>query len=262
MRSLFAPAVLAVVAVVAAGPLSAQQTATRDPSRVYLTRGELDSLRARYGLWAESPAYSPVLRAEAQDEADRIGQRLEDGDFQVGDRVWLSVEGEDALIDTFTVTNERDIVLPELGRVSLAGVLRAELADRLREYVGRFVREPRVQARSLIRVAIEGAVPRPGFYTVPSEALISDALMLAGGPSPDARPAAMRVERGLAIVWSGQGLQDAIAAGSTLDQLSILAGDRLVVPRAGSFGHTESMLRTVSMAATLPLTIVAIVTIF
>jgi hypothetical protein len=36
------------------------------------------------------------------------------------------------------------------------------------------------------------------------------------------------------VIWGGEGLQQAIIQGRTLDQLSIRAGDHVVVPEKGS----------------------------
>ena len=58
------------------------------------TRESLEALYHRYQASAESPAYSEVLRAEAQRLAAGVQQRLENGDFQIGDRIRLAVERE------------------------------------------------------------------------------------------------------------------------------------------------------------------------
>jgi hypothetical protein len=65
---------------------------------------------------------------------------------------------------------------------------------------------------------------------MPTERLVTDALMVAGGPSGNADLKEIKIERGDRPIWRGQPLQDAITEGRTLDQLSVRAGDRIVVP--------------------------------
>ena len=177
-------------------PLVAQQDEDWDPRQVYMSRDELQGLLDRYQAAANSPAYSDHLRGQARNEAALVEIRLQQGDFQIGDRIWLRVRGEETLTDTFTVFEERVLELPDVGDMQLAGVLRAELEASLTEYLGRFIRDPEVQARSLIPITIVGGVGSPGFYTVPSQLRVDDVLMLAGGPTPLAQLDRLRIERG------------------------------------------------------------------
>ena len=261
VRTAMSVVAVAVAAAACAAPAAAQQD--WDPRRVYMTRDELQGLLDRLELTAQSAAYSGALRDRTRGEADLIRARLTEGDFQVGDRILLAVENEAVLTDTFTVDRGRVLSLPLIGDVSLAGLLRAELEDELTEYVGRFVRNPRVRARSLIPVTITGAVGAPGFYTLPSELRLTDALMAAGGTSPTAEITRIRIERGRDRIWDEDALQAAITEGRTLDQLSMRAGDLVYVPeRSGGFGGPESTVRTIGYLLSIPLTIVALISIF
>lgn len=150
--------------------------------------------------------------------------------FQVGDRILLRVAGDSTLSDTFTVVTGPALRLPMIGEISLAGVQRAEVEEHLTRELGRFIKDPVVEARALIRVSLAGEVVHPGFYAVPIDLVLADALMLAGGATQDARVDQMRIFRGSAAVWEGSGLQGAIARGATLDELGIRAGDRIQVP--------------------------------
>src|SRR5690606_31855998 len=102
------------------------------------------------------------------------------------------------------------LVLPAIGEVPLEGVLRAELQDHLAQHIGRFIRDPVVRARSLIRLEVIGAVAQQGFYTIPSDILVSDALMLAGGPATNADVERVRVERNRQVIWSSDRLRRAM----------------------------------------------------
>src|SRR2546427_12228843 len=117
-------------------------------------------------------------RAAAQDPRD---------EFQIGDRILLRVEGDSSLTDTFTVSRGPALVLRVIGELPLAGVRRADIEPYLARQIGRFLKDPVVHARTLIRLSILGAVGRPGFYEVPAEAVLTDALMAAGGPTHGAK---------------------------------------------------------------------------
>jgi protein involved in polysaccharide export with SLBB domain len=150
--------------------------------------------------------------------------------FQVGDRILLRVEGDSALSDTFTVVAGPALRLPVIGEVTLAGVPRADLEAHLTRELGRYINDPVVQARALIRVSVLGEVTRPGFYAVPIDLVLADALMVAGGATQHARVDRLSIVRGNTALWSGNQLQTQIARGATLEQLGILAGDRIQVP--------------------------------
>src|SRR5881396_1696381 len=150
--------------------------------------------------------------------------------FQAGDRILLHVEGDSALTDTFTVVAGPALRLPDIGEISLAGVRRTDLEAHLTQQLRRYIKDPVVQARALIRVSVVGEVTRPGFYAVPVDLVLPDALMLAGGATQLARVDRLLILRGSAPLWGGTDLQAAIARGATLDELGIRAGDRIQVP--------------------------------
>jgi len=172
--------------------------------------------------------------------------------FQVGDRILLIVDGDTTLSDTFTVVAGPAIELPVIGAVSLAGVPRTGIEDHMRRELARYLKDPVVHARALIRLSILGAVTRPGFYAVPTDMVLADALMVAGGPTDEARVEKLRVQRGGTPIWSGAKLQAAIARGATLEDLGLRAGDQIDVPRGRD---PESTVRIVGGIATITLAI-------
>ena len=212
-----------------------QEPGDWDATHVQMSREGLNELLQRLDQAAQSSAYSSGVRAHAMLEAAAVRDRLKTGDFQVGDRILLRVEGEQELSDTFTVGSDRALALPVVGSVSLEGVLHSELETYLKGAIGKFVRDPIVHARSLIRVAILGEVNHPGYYTLSTQTLVTDALMFAGGPTHEAKLKGLRILRGDERVWEGAALEQAMTAGRTFDQLSLVAGDRIEVPKNGSF---------------------------
>jgi protein involved in polysaccharide export with SLBB domain len=252
-----------LLAVLVLAPSAGAAQDTWDPTRVYASRTGLDSLARRFELAAESPAYSEVLRAEARDEAGTLRARLRDGDFQVGDRIALVVEREQALTDSFTVETGPSIQLPTVGRVSLAGVLRAEVEEHLVRELSQYIRDPVVRARTMIRISVTGAVGQPGFYAVPSQLLVTDVLAQAGQITGEADVGKIRIERAGRTIWDNEALGPEIIEGRTLDQLGVRAGDRIFVgtqPRG--LGSFESGTRTLLLLITLPAAIAGLVAIF
>ncbi len=247
----------------AAQPVNGQAVREWDPVRAYMTREALEDLREHLEKSASSSAYSATLRARTKEQAELISRRLQVGDFQLGDRIVLAVEDQPALSDTFTVDQGGVLTLPTVGDVPLTGVLRSELKQHVSQFLGRFLREPVVQAQALIRIAIFGGVTQPGFYTVPGEALLTDAVMMAGGPASNAKISEMRIEREEARIWEGKPLQAAMVGGRTLDELNLRAGDRIFIPQRGAgLGGPDAILRALGLALALPLAIAGLVQIF
>ncbi len=216
------------------GTAKGQVAVDWDAAREQVTRAELELLRERLQEQVGSTAYSARLRSEAERSIALVERRLREGDFQTGDRIVLLVEGEPDMSDTLTVRSGRLVDVPVVGALGLDGVLRSELQGVMEEHLSNYLRSPRVRTQALIRLSVIGEVGSPGFYVVPADVLVTDVLMLAGGPSRDANVTNLRVERGSARIWEGEAMELAVIQGRTLDQMNIQAGDRIVVPRGGA----------------------------
>jgi len=182
-------------------------------------------------LWlslAAAAAAGALLASPAVGQAGRGSSTP----FQAGDRILLRVEGDSVLSDTFTVVKGPALRLPNIGEISLANVARADVETYLARELGHYINDLTVEARALIRISVMGEVDRPGFYAVPIDLVLPDALMLAGGATPDARIDRLKVVRGKSELLSEGALQEAIARGATLDALGMRAGDQIQVPRA------------------------------
>lgn len=225
-----APLLLTVLALAGPLQLTAQIPNRFSPTGAVLTRDDLQTLLDQYEAALASPAYSAELKSAARAGAERVRERLEEGDFRVGDRIVLSIQGEPNYPDTIPVESGPQITLPLFGAIGLDGVLRSELTEHLTTEIGRFIRDPVVQAEGLMRLSIQGNVGNPGFYVVPADMLLSEALMMAGGPGQRADLEDLHVERGGRLLLDGETIQEAMQDGRTLDQLSLQAGDQLVLP--------------------------------
>jgi len=174
-----------------------------------------------------------------------------DGGVRVGDRIILKVEGEPQLSDTFTVTAGPALVLPVVGSIPLTGVRRDDVERRLTGEIARFIRNPRVEAHLLVRLAVIGEVARPGFYAVPIEALVNDVLMLAGGPTREAKVESIRIQRNGAETWPKDSLKAAMAQGLTLNQLDVQPEDQIIVPRLTAARYWQVFATIVTTALTI-----------
>lgn len=220
------------LAIVLSGLLSgdgaAQENGERTPvDRPLAKRSELEALAKQSG-----------------DDAmlTRVRARLAEGDFQPGDLVWIQVQNEEALSDTFEIGPDRELRMPAptVGTLPLKGVLRSELDEHVRKYIARFVRDPVARARPLMRISIQGEVAQAGYHALPADAVLADALTAAGGATAEADMRKLRIERNGEKIWKGKELQEAIANRGTIDQMGLQDGDRLIIDRRNA-GFQENL---------------------
>jgi protein involved in polysaccharide export with SLBB domain len=174
---------------------------------------------------------------------------------RVGDRILLSVEGEKALTDSFTVTVGPSLELPLVGIIALVGVRRVDLEPLLTKAIGRYVKNPVVRVRiqpETMRLAVLGDIAKPGFYELPREAVVADVFTKAGGPTPTSKLNKSRIERSDTTLIGADSLRKALDAGVTLGELGVQSGDRLMVPASGGFMRTLSVVGAI---IAIPLTI-------
>ncbi len=170
-----------------------------------------------------------MLQGASGEHRAAIQDRLENGDFHAGDLIALSVVEESTLSDTFTVRTGQVLKLPNVPQFSLHGLLRSELQDFMAKKIAEYIRNPQVDAVALVRVAVTGAVNRPGFFSVPAETPVSQVVMVAGGPNTNASLQKVEIHRGDSTIITRDQMQTALAAGTSLDQLNIQGGDQFVV---------------------------------
>ena len=196
-----------------------------------VTRAELEESLAWHQTIADSAGVDGGEREKALEAMEAIQRRLETGDFRAGDQIVFFVEGEEeAFPDTLVVERGPLVLIPNVGEVSLDGVLRSELQDHLADELSRYLRNPVVRAMPTIRLTMAGYINQPGFYTFPAGLPIGEAIMAAGGPARDSRMESIRVRREGAILYGGEEVDQAIAEGQTFDQLGLRPGDEIYIP--------------------------------
>src|SRR5690348_12247093 len=118
MNRIYGAVIAVAVALVIARPAASQSTAgTATPSLLGLaaTRRGLEARAERLESTSVSTTQPAATRADAAREAAEIRRRLSEGDFRVGDRIVMVVEGEPTLSDTFTVGPAIGLTLPAVG---------------------------------------------------------------------------------------------------------------------------------------------------
>lgn len=224
-----------------------QLAAQIDAKRPQATRQELESAYSQLSTQQRTYADAVALR-----------ERLDQGDFQIGDRIVLLIRGDTSLSNTFTVSGNRTLELPNIGSVPLQGVLRSELEDHLRVVIAKFIRNVDLHAESLIRISVTGQVTKPGFYNVPATALLGDVFTAGGGLTPVSDVGKTEVRRGGQQLLAADKVQRAITEGRTLDQMNLHSGDELLVPEQKK-GRTASTVLLIGSIAAALLSIVAVV---
>lgn len=215
-----------------AGALMAQEPVA-DAKRPLASRTQLQTALDEAEQIASGGGFSASFRASKREEAALIRERLTEGDFYVGDQLTIQVVGTDSslggLAGTHAVSYGRVLNLPTIGEIPMRGILRAEVQQYLSEQVARFIRDPQIRVRPLVRLTFMGGITTPGFYQVDADMLLSDALMVAGGINNTTVLKDSKVLRGEDEIVDGETFQKAVTSGVTLDQLNLRAGDEINV---------------------------------
>ena len=221
-----------VVSAIAPAVTNAQAPASLLTSRADLTaaaeQAERDAASGNSGANARSALLAASIR-----------QRLRDGDFQPGDRVVLTVVSDVRHTDTLVVRSGRFLELPGRITVPLTGVLRSELEGVASTEVLKYVKAQQITVTPLTRIGVLGEVARPGYFALPSDVPLTDAIMAAGGPTVTASVERTVVRRGNEEYRSADDTRKAVSGGLTLDQFGLRAGDELVVGKRREFLGTR-----------------------
>jgi protein involved in polysaccharide export with SLBB domain len=207
---------LAVLLLVAVASASAQAGAAMQPMA---TRTELTALAERLERGSDTE----------RGQAAALRARLREGDFRPGDRISLIVEGNVVVNDTVSVVAGPKITMTDIGDIPLAGVLRSELQNHMKTQLAKYIKDARVRVTPLVSLSVLGPVGRPGFYFMPPDIPLTDAVMRAGGPGSQADLARSVIKRGTDELYDSRNTQTAFTQGLTLDQLSIRSGDQIIV---------------------------------
>jgi hypothetical protein len=193
------------------------------------TRADLTSMSERLARGSESD----------RNRASELRTRLREGDFRAGDRIRLVLDGSVTQDDTLPVIAGSKIVVKDIGEIALAGVLRSELQGHLTKELGRYIKDVRIRATPLLRLSVLGPVGKPGFFYMPTDIALSEAIMRAGGPGGNADLNKSVIRRSTTELYDSRNTRSALNEGLTLDQLSLRDGDSIEVGEKGTGGWAK-----------------------
>lgn len=160
-----------------------------------------------------------------------------------GDALRLRVFRESELSGEFTINERGTVTIPRLGDLAVVEWPADSIRPRLVRAMGLFLRDPVVEVVLLRRIAVTGAVLKPGLYPVDPTMTLDDVLALAGGPSPDGRRDVVELQRdGVGSSHALRGAQPATAA-------MLRSGDRLHVSQRNWFARNSWLVGTIIGAA-------------
>lgn len=220
------------VLIIGAALATARHARAQAPHTGYgamANRAALEKQAAQIEERISAGTSSDATRSSLIAEAQHIARRLHDGDFTMGDRVILRSEGQEPRTDTLTVAAGQMLSITGIPDLQLQGVLRSELKERLTDHVAKYIRNPQLSVIPLIRVSVLGDVSRPGYYALPPESPISDAIMVAGGPTADADLGKTILRREGEPLITAREMRALVAQGLTIDAVGVLPGDEIVV---------------------------------
>ena len=234
------PIWLAVLVAAVMGIAPVQSAAAQDvANRALAKRADLEA-----ALNSDGQGKQPRL---SDRERETIDRRLKDGDFQPGDQMVMTLRVEKVAIETLTVRPGLILDLPDMEAMSVRGVLRSEVEDRLRTHLKQFIRDPQVQVQTLVRVGVLGSVARPGYYSARADQPLGEVLMMAGGLSPEADLRKTKVLRNSHEYWPRDDVRRALASGKSVDQLGMQGGDEIMVDKkSGGFSGALPIIAALS----------------
>jgi protein involved in polysaccharide export with SLBB domain len=216
-RTWIARAVLPALLLLSPGLIAgAQGYAAMQPMA---TRADLTALADRLARGSEVD----------RNKANALRARLREGDFRPGDRIRLVIDGSITQDDTISVVAGSKVQLKDVGEIPLSGVLRSELQAHMSTQLARFIKDVRVRATPLVRLSILGPVTKPGFFYMPPDIPLGDAVMRAGGPGANADLNKSVIRRNTEELYDSRNTRTAMNEGLTLDQLSLRDGDSIEV---------------------------------
>ena len=168
----------------------------------------------------------PALAGSQSAPQDGDTTRLSVSGLRPGDFIQVDIWREPDLSDTVQVDQAGLAVFPKLGRILVTGISPDSLERLLVSGYSQYLQNPAIRVKVMRRITVLGAVLRPGTYPVDLTMTITEALALAGGPSPDGKSDEVQLRRG-----TTRRTVDLSAENERLDDLALHSGDQLFVPR-------------------------------
>ncbi len=154
-----------------------------------------------------------------------------------GDELDIRLWGQINFEQKVTIERTGDIFIPQVGRISVAGLHFSELPEAVKTSIGRVFRNFEVsvsmgQLRS-IQVFVMGHARRPGTYTVSALSTLVNALFVSGGPSPQGSMRNIELKRDGQLVTRFD-LYDLLLRGDKTKDAPLKPGDVIFIPQVGA----------------------------
>ncbi|MEP6766239.1 MAG: polysaccharide biosynthesis/export family protein [Gemmatimonadaceae bacterium] len=179
-------------------------------------------------------------KKELELEIATIKDRLDNGDFHTGDLIVVTVtipnlNPPKTTVDTSTVRANNFISITELPDLSVKGVLKSEIQDKVTALAEKYIKEPKVRVNFTTRVMILGGVVKAGTYNISPDRQLTELVTTAGGGTPTAKLDQLEVKRGAKVILSLNDSKKALVTGKTLEQVGIQPGDEVTIPQRRTF---------------------------
>ncbi|MGC9502099.1 polysaccharide biosynthesis/export family protein [Baaleninema sp.] len=185
------------------------------------------------------PDLSPLLPEEDSRRGPISGENWDVYRLAPGDALSVVVQPPfQDLTTSAEISFQGTIFMPLLGTVSLQGLTVEEATQKLRQELNNYVVNPDVQvvlaSPRQAQVTVTGEVARPGFFPIPPNAPLVQAILNAGGVTIDADLRRVTVRRTLGdgrTLTQSLDLYEPLIEGTAIPDLRLRDGDVIVVPR-------------------------------
>jgi polysaccharide export outer membrane protein len=177
-----------------------------------------------------------------------------------GDGLTITVPQFPEFNAVVSIDGEGNVIIPILGRLSLAGLTLAEVEQKIAYQLGQSLlqEEPEVlaalSAPRPAEITILGEVAKPGFYNFAPGSILTAALQSDGGSTQDADLRSVIVRRPLvdgSIIEEKVDLYTPLIEGKSLPELRLQGGDTIIIPKL-EVGEDRHYDRALIARSTLP----------
>jgi protein involved in polysaccharide export with SLBB domain len=177
-------------------------------------------------------------RATSQFQPLLSGPVSDDYQLGPGDRILLILTGEAELAHELGVTRDGAVIVPQVGRISVANLTMAELRTLFRDRFAGFYSGIRRGTTSInvtiteirtIQIYVTGEIEQPGAYQLSSVATVTNALYAAAGPTDLGNLRQVRISRRDGEN-SSLDLYPYLLEGDVTGDITLEQGDVLFVP--------------------------------
>ena len=153
-----------------------------------------------------------------------------------GDELQIAVWGQFNFSRRLIVSRTGEVVLPEVGPVSVAGLQYAKAASVMKSAMSRLYKnfDLNVTLGRLhsIQIFVVGEARRPGSYTVSSMSTLVNAIFASGGPSSRGSMRNIQLKRGSQLIREFD-LYELLVRGDKSNDAQLVPGDVILIPAAG-----------------------------